>query len=89
MIGSFGSPVAKSVPYDNATTPGLSATNLQDAVVQVVGLIPGGGITDAVGMTKIPDGTTAQIAENYESVITRRVFVLGRLLLVGRLSVLF
>ena len=89
MIGLLGTPVAKSIPYDNASTPGLTATNLQDAIVQTVGLIPGGGVTSAIGMTTVPVGTTAQIDSNYESIITRRGFINGRLIVAGRLTILF
>lgn len=51
----------------------------------------GGGTTTNLGMgaTKIPNGSTWSIDLNYESLITRRCFILGRLIVAGRLSVLF
>ena len=51
----------------------------------------GGGATTnlAVGARIIPVGQTWSIDANYESVVTRRMFCLGRLTLAGRITIIF
>lgn len=50
----------------------------------------GGSSTNlAMGARTVPVGSTWSIDANYESVVTRRMFCLGRLTLAGRLTIIF